>query len=82
MAIFNLIAPHLPRNLRPGDLTVLLKKSSTGKKIRISIVDYVAALLNTDAKPTQEMASFHLYLRQRVMIPRVFQKNKNLIELL
>ena len=78
-AIFHLILPYLPRSLRPEDLTVLLHAEKTGRPVRISIVDYIGCLLNSDDVPADELASFHDFIGERVVIPRLFQKNKHLL---
>ena len=78
-AIFHLILPYLPRSLRPEDLTVLMETERTGRPVRISIVDYVGLLLSDGESPADEISAFHDFMSERVVIPKLFQKNKLLI---
>ena len=79
LAIFNLILPYLPRSLRPEDLSVLLKTARSGRSVRISVVDFIGAILSSEENPTDEIIGFYDFMSERVMIPKIFQQNKHLL---
>ena len=74
MAVFNLIYKVLAKSkVNPDDLTVVLKRASNGKKVVVSVIDYLDSL-TTPGRP--KMRLFHKYISSKVYLPRCLIGNK------
>lgn len=76
-AVFSIIINSINLTLiRAADLTVCFN-SISGKRTRISLVDYVTCILSPSAKASKSLLVLHKYLRHACLIPYIFIKNKN-----
>lgn len=77
--IFELILPHIPpANLDLHDLSVLMRRQKDGRRVRISLVDYIDHLASEQKTPKTDLIAFHSYIKRRVLIPESFIKNTKL----
>lgn len=76
--LLKMILGCLPRELvREHDLTFSFQRRS-GESDRVSIIDYVVALLDESSPPiNKKLVFFHNYLAKHCCVPSVFRKNKN-----
>ena len=76
-AAFSIIVNCLELSLiREHDLTVCFKSRTGGRLTRLSLVDYIAALLDAEAEVTKSHVVLHKYLKQFCFLPKVFVKNE------
>jgi GTPase SAR1 family protein len=82
LLLFDHIYPKLPRgSVDPNFLIVSLRTHNRGAKIRLSLVDYLAALTDDDPSSAASSADpilikFHAYLQKRgVFLPRTYVLN-------
>ena len=76
LALFDLIHPNLPKDkLNEADLTVTLKRG--GGNVQVSLIEYLASLVDPEDEPHQLLQLFHEYLeRKNVRLPRCFVLNR------
>ena len=81
LAIFDLLYPGLPaKHINPNNLTIKLKKRSSDKvAVTVSLLDYISALVDEEARPSSLVLKFHRYVRdvRRVHLPHCFVANKS-----
>lgn len=77
-SVFNIIVNCIDRSLiRERDLTFAFKSVKPGlKEIRVSLVDYVTALLTTELHVSEPLKVFHTYAKSLCSVPQIFCKNK------
>jgi energy-coupling factor transporter ATP-binding protein EcfA2 len=79
LAIYDLIRPKLKEaNLDAEDLTITLKSARLGKRVRISLIDYIFALTTPDAEVSKEISLLHRYISAKVVLPICFVGNVSL----
>jgi hypothetical protein len=75
-AIYHLVARNLPaKRLNEADLTVTLKSAKLGKKVIVSLVEYLDCVTTPGQKPDPVLLSFHKFIQRLVHIPRCFILN-------
>lgn len=89
-AVFELVLPHLPSAaLNAEDVSVLMRdKAKRLKRLkgptrsqRISLIDYVQSLLDEkSAEPSVDLRCFHGFLSERMLIPKIFIKNRHYVK--
>ena len=79
----HIFAPPLgvDRDLINSDLSMTLEGSSSGDSIKISLVDYLAAITDEEGEePGYKIEALHEYISSRIQIPNLLIKNKHLQE--
>ena len=79
LALFDLIYPKLQRqSIDVETLTVTLQKKKNGEATRISLIDYIATLVDVKREPTVLISLFHKYVVTvcHVMLPNTYLANK------
>lgn len=76
LALFDLVHPSLPQGkLNEADLTVCLKRG--GGSVQVSLIEYLASLVDPEDEPDHLLQLFHEYLERRnVRLPRCFVLNR------
>jgi hypothetical protein len=78
-AIFSIIINSINLTLiRDSDLTVCFN-SISGKRTRISLVDYITCLLSRTARAPNSLIVLHNYLKNVCLIPFIFIKNEKFL---
>lgn len=78
-ALFQLIYSRLPKkNIDPDTLNMNLKRSSGRGRCTVSLIDYVATLVDSKKEPTEAVAKFHQYCikHHNLTLPTVYLVNK------
>jgi hypothetical protein len=76
IAIYHLVVRNLPaKRLNEADLTVTLKSAKLGKRVLVSLVEYLDCVTTPGQKPDQVLLSFHKFVQRLVHIPRCFILN-------
>jgi len=82
-AVFSIILGCVSvSQIREQDLTVCFRpKKTVVRAIRISLVDYIASLLepNPTSRPDQALFDLHRFIRTLCYIPKIFIKNKQFL---
>ena len=79
LALFDLIYPKIPRqSVEVETLTVTLQKKKHGEVARISLIDYIATLVDVGKEPTVLISLFHKYVVTvcHVILPMTYLANK------
>jgi hypothetical protein len=79
-AVFSIILSCLSvSHVREQDLTVCFKLKTSGRTIIISLVDYIASMLDptpAENQPDPSLFALHKFIRTLCYVPKLFIKNK------
>lgn len=68
------------RDLVSYDLSVNLKGTTSGKEMKVSLVDYLATITDeSNPRPDFDVFALHEYISSQVKIPKLLIKNKELV---
>ncbi len=78
--LLDFLLANIPQEcVQVNDVSLRVRRVS-GKEANVSLIDYMATLLDRDKKPSCLIIELHMYLSKRFCFPDVFVRNKMICE--